>query len=452
VPTPARTPIGHRQGGSGASPTWTVRSGNLFRVLWGRCGCIMASIALAVGVNAFPASAAPAQVLAVSGIQSEQAAVVTQRHQRAINLAELAVAELTRAVSDDQSALSGANQAAAEAADTRAAALSQLGADQDALAAAIADQQAAHVQVAADRNQLRAIAVGLYTGEITNPQPASVVQLEADQQSAIDTGEVEVVAGVVVKDVRLDVQRAEASDRTRMKRAAAVDRDQQTAATASAEATAAQSRAQAAAAALKADETQSSAAAQQLASAQSALQIELAAVAGPSSPAGLSVLGAPALDATQMVTWYNAQGYVDLTTAPIQQLAAWYVEDGQREGVRGDVAFAQAILETGGFSSPDAVNLNNYAGIGHCDTCSAGWTFPSPQGGVDGQLQLLRIFAGGSAPDPIAPVLAALAPSQEPRGGCCSTWEALTGIWATDPTYGTQILSIYQQMLQFASS
>jgi hypothetical protein len=120
--------------------------------------------------------------------------------------------------------------------------------------------------------------------------------------------------------------------------------------------------------------------------------------------------------------------------------------------VRGDVAFAQAILETGGFSSPDAVNLNNYAGIGHCDTCSTGWAFPSPRGGVDGQLQLLQIFAGGTPPDPIAPVLAALVPSKESSLGCCSTWEALTGVWATDPTYGSQILSIYQQMLQFASS
>ena len=54
------------------------------------------------------------------------------------------------------------------------------------------------------------------------------------------------------------------------------------------------------------------------------------------------------------------------------------------------MAFAQAVLETGGFSSPDAVDLNNYAGIGHCDTCGQGWAFPSPQAGVLGQLQLLR--------------------------------------------------------------
>ncbi len=48
-------------------------------------------------------------------------------------------------------------------------------------------------------------------------------------------------------------------------------------------------------------------------------------------------------------------------------------------------------------------------------------------------------------------MLPALTPAQEGRSGCCQTWESLTGIWATDPTYGAQILSIYQEMLAFAA-
>lgn len=435
-----------------------VAWGNLFGVPWARrWGGVILAAALAAGLAAaapapVPASAsAPAAGLDVSAIRSEQAAVVTQRHQQAIDLAQLAVAETGQSVANDQAALAGDRRAAAYAEGTRQAARSKLGSDQSALAVAVVQQQAAHARLAADRNRLRSIATALYTGEITNPQPASVQQLEANQQAVIDTGELEVVAGVVVKTFHVDVATSALRDRRRADLTAAVDRDMNTVQTASSAAAGAEATAQRASVQLVADEQRAATAAGELSAAQAALRGDLTAVAGPAST-GLTVMGAPALDATQLVDWYQSNGYVDLTPAPVDQLAAWYVQDGEREGVRGDLAFAQAVLETGGFSSPDSVNLNNYAGIGHCDTCAAGWQFPSPQGGVDGQLQLLRIFAGGIAPQPIAPVVAALAPGKQSRSGCCSTWESLTGVWATDPTYGAQILGIYNAMLQFASS
>jgi flagellum-specific peptidoglycan hydrolase FlgJ len=40
--------------------------------------------------------------------------------------------------------------------------------------------------------------------------------------------------------------------------------------------------------------------------------------------------------------------------------------------------------------------------------------------------------------------------SQQHEAGCCPSVESLTGVWATDPTYGRQILSIYQSILDFA--
>ena len=134
----------------------------------------------------------------------------------------------------------------------------------------------------------------------------------------------------------------------------------------------------------------------------------ISTVVGSASPSpGLSVLGRAALSPAQLTTWYSATGYADLTTATIDQLTDWYASQGVAEDVRADVAFAQAVLETGGFSSPDAVTLNNYAGIGHCDSCSAGWAFPSPEGGVLGQLQLLRIFADpGGTPQNFDPAVA----------------------------------------------
>ncbi|MDQ6949005.1 MAG: hypothetical protein M3256_22785, partial [Actinomycetota bacterium] len=35
-------------------------------------------------------------------------------------------------------------------------------------------------------------------------------------------------------------------------------------------------------------------------------------------------------------------------------------------------------------------------------------------------------------------------------GGCCQTWMALAGKWATDPHYGISILTVYKAMLDYA--
>lgn len=58
----------------------------------------------------------------------------------------------------------------------------------------------------------------------------------------------------------------------------------------------------------------------------------------------------------------------------VDQLAALYVREGQDEGVRGDVAFAQSIVETGFFGFPAGGQVQagdfNFAGIRACDSCS----------------------------------------------------------------------------------
>lgn len=39
-----------------------------------------------------------------------------------------------------------------------------------------------------------------------------------------------------------------------------------------------------------------------------------------------------------------------------------------------------------------------------------------------------------------------------PQGvqGCCRTWMGLSGVWASNPAYGFEILSVYKEMLGFA--
>jgi hypothetical protein len=383
-------------------------------------------------------------------------AVVTQGHQVAVDLSELALSAYQTALAREQSTLGLDQHQAAAATSAAAAARDQLSVDQDALIAAGASDQDARARVAQDRERLRGLALGLYTGAMTGPQAPSVQTLVYDQQAAIDQGEAEVVAQWTVKNFRTDLASAGAADRLYNRSLLTVAGAEQNVTSLTNQAETAAARLPVDAALLAGAERQVAAAQKQVAKARADLRTALTALTGPSAGAlaGISLLGGSALDAQQLAGWFNSRGYVDLTSTTIEQLASWYLQVGAAEGVRGDVAFAQAVLETGGFSSPDAVGLNNYAGIGHCDSCPAGWPFPSPRAGVTGQLQLLRIFAdAGSAPRGAPPpVLPALVPARQDRRGCCPTWESLTGVWATDPFYGVQILTLYQGMLTFAGA
>jgi hypothetical protein len=391
--------------------------------------------------------------------------VVIQAHRGAIELSELSLSVSQSLLASNRLTLQHDQTQAAAATSAAAAARDQLSSAQAALLAARASDQKAQARLAQDRERLRGLALGLYTGAMTGPQATSMQTLAYDQQAAIDQGEAEVVALLTVRSFHADLASAAAADRLDRRAMQTVTSAQQNVTTATNQAEAAAARLPVDASLLAGAERQVASAQREVAQARAELRTALTALDGPSvglladgppasSPAGISLLGGSALNADQLAGWFNEQGYVDLTTTTVKQLASWYLQVGAAEGVRGDVAFAQAVLETGGFSSPDAVGLNNYAGIGHCDTCPAGWPFPSPHAGVTGQLQLLRIFADpGAAPRGApAPVLPALVPARQGRRGCCATWESLTGVWATDPTYGVQILTLYQGMLAFAAA
>jgi Mannosyl-glycoprotein endo-beta-N-acetylglucosaminidase len=385
-------------------------------------------------------------------IRALQAAVVTQDNQPAIDSAQLAAAQSQSVATADEEALLHDEAQAASTAANEAAAGRQLAADEADLTVATAKNQAAQDRLAVDRSKLRGLAVAVYTGALTSPEPASLYNLQTAQDALSARAEVEVVAGTVVSNLDADTLAAAAAGGRYQAAQGTVASDQANLVSATSQAAAAAALVPPATAQLAVARQKLNANQRHLAAIKAALAAALKALLGSASAAGVSILGPPALDAGQLVSWYNAQGFADLTSTSITQLAAWYIQAGKAEGVRGDIAFAQAVLETGGFSSPDAVNLNNYAGIGHCDSCASGWAFPSAHAGVIGHLQLLRIFADPGEPPAGAPqpVLAALTPANQSRSGCCQTWESLTGVWATDPLYAVQILSMYAQMVSSA--
>lgn len=77
-----------------------------------------------------------------------------------------------------------------------------------------------------------------------------------------------------------------------------------------------------------------------------------------------------------------------LPACSLEQLAQFFLEEGEAEGVRGDVAFAQSLHETGFFKYGGIVlpTQNNYAGIGALNGNAKGQaaTFPEPAHGCPG--------------------------------------------------------------------
>jgi hypothetical protein len=62
---------------------------------------------------------------------------------------------------------------------------------------------------------------------------------------------------------------------------------------------------------------------------------------------------------------------------------------------------------------------------------------------VAAQVQLLHAYASRALiPTPLV--------GQVGVHGCCPTWAALTGVWATSPTYAYAVLTIYKQILDWA--
>jgi hypothetical protein len=163
------------------------------------------------------------------------------------------------------------------------------------------------------------------------------------------------------------------------------------------------------------------------------------------------ILGPSRLTAKQMADFIVAGHYKPRITVPIEVLAQLYLEEGARTGVRGDVAFAQSILETAGFANPgSAATDNNFAGIGWCDSCKHGFDFPDARTGVRAQLQLLRTYVDPAFPDANYKDKILL-PGTLMLGfrGRVQTWWDLWGTWATGALYGQRVYDIYERMVAF---
>jgi Mannosyl-glycoprotein endo-beta-N-acetylglucosaminidase len=168
------------------------------------------------------------------------------------------------------------------------------------------------------------------------------------------------------------------------------------------------------------------------------------------------IMGPSRLTADDLVAYVASLHLHPHLTVPLRTLAGFYIAEGNAEGIRGDVAFAQSVLETGAFMFPGHGLVlptdNNFAGIDACDSCKHGDAFDSALIGVRAQMQLLRVYADPSLKK-ITDFANPVALLHEPRlgsTGFAKTWYSLGGRWATGPNYGFHIYDIYMQMVALA--
>lgn len=146
-----------------------------------------------------------------------------------------------------------------------------------------------------------------------------------------------------------------------------------------------------------------------------------------------------------------------LTACSLEELAEMFLEEGKAEGVRGDVAFAQSLHETGYFQFGGIVqpSQNNYGGIGALNGNSTGQaaSFPDPRTGVRAQIQHLKAYASTEAlanacVDPrfslvargVAPYVEWLGAADNPQGRG----------WAVPGAgYGANVVKLLGQILAF---
>lgn len=165
------------------------------------------------------------------------------------------------------------------------------------------------------------------------------------------------------------------------------------------------------------------------------------------------VMGQSRLTGDQIAAWFAKQKITPAITIPIPELARLFVDEGNAQNVRGDIAFAQSILETGWFRYEGSMvkpTDNNFSGLGACDSCNRGNIFATPQEGVRAQIQHLWAYADPNAdPAKVARPLADRRFAMVSPYGKAPTWEAMgNGNWASGGGYTEKILALYASMLR----
>jgi len=164
----------------------------------------------------------------------------------------------------------------------------------------------------------------------------------------------------------------------------------------------------------------------------------------------LTIMGSSIATREQCVNYLFRHNSFPLINTTPKQLVDYYYAEGGLEGIRPDLAFAQALHETGNFGyGGDVISLqNNYCGLGTTGNGVKGAWFSSVEIVVRAQIQHLLAYTTTRPP-----TLTVVDPRYElvkktEKFGQSYTWTALNGKWAVPGrTYGQMILKIHQKII-----
>lgn len=164
----------------------------------------------------------------------------------------------------------------------------------------------------------------------------------------------------------------------------------------------------------------------------------------------LTIMGSPIATKEQCVNYLLKRNPFPLISTTPKQLVDYYYLEGGIEGVRPDLAFAQALHETGNFRyGGDVIPWqNNYCGLGTTGKGVKGAWFPSAEIGVRAQIQHLLAYTTTRPPvlDIVDPRYTLVKSTD--KFGQSFTWTDLNGKWAVPgKTYGQMILKIHENIL-----
>lgn len=162
-----------------------------------------------------------------------------------------------------------------------------------------------------------------------------------------------------------------------------------------------------------------------------------------SSVGDYAICGMPVVDADALTAFVRRHN-----PSFDHEISQVYIEVGRLYGIRGDIAFCQAILETGWFRFDRGTSVDpshhNYCGLGVVRRGAKGARFATVREGVTAHIQHLYAYAT-DAPLPDGETL--IDPRfRSVRRGVAVEWSDLNNRWAMNHLYGSRILKIFADL------
>lgn len=158
----------------------------------------------------------------------------------------------------------------------------------------------------------------------------------------------------------------------------------------------------------------------------------------------LTILGPACFDARDM------DAFAQHLNSDAPQLGQSYEKIAKHYGIRGDVAFAQALYETDNFRFSGDINCeqNNFCSLGVTDSKRSGFSFPTAESGVLAHIQHLYAYA---STDPLPEGYPLVDPLfNDVERGSAKTWVALNEKRPVPESHDDRsILQIYEKMTRF---